>query len=103
AMLLTPLKLAPLPVPSPYAAEPDPASDVTDIARPAITFVGALGTKPGITLAEPDAGLTAMPLYAVTVMVTVTLFVSPVTVQLVVDEVHVMPPGDDVTVYEVGD
>jgi hypothetical protein len=61
---------------------------VTAVTRPASTFVGAFGTKPGITLAALDAGPVPMMLVAVTVIVTDTLFVSPLIEQLVPVAAH---------------
>ena len=63
------------------------------------TPVGTPGTVAGTT--APDA-VDAEPVPAAFVAVTVNVyevpFVRPVTVQLVVVDVHVDPPGDEVTV-----
>ena len=52
---------------------------------------------------ELDAEPVPVPFVAVTVNVYAVPFVRPLKVQLVVDEVQVAPPGDAVTVYDVGD
>src|SRR3954452_9046813 len=77
---LGPLSLAPVPVPS---SQPlvEPAKVDTTPAAPAATFVGAFGTKPGITVMGLDAGPSPTLFVAYTVTVTLTLFVSPVIVQ----------------------
>ena len=63
------------------------------------TSVGTPGTVTGTTaLDEVDAEPVPTLLVAVTVNVYEVPLVRPVTVQLVVDDVHVRPPGDEVTV-----
>jgi hypothetical protein len=56
----------------------------------------------GVTAAEGnEAAEVPTAFVAVTVNVYAVPFASPVTVQLVVADVHVKFPGDDVTVYNV--
>ena len=63
------------------------------------TEVGAPGVVAGVAGAEAaDAGLVPAELVAVTVNVYVVPLVRPPTVQLVVAELQVKPPGDEVAV-----
>ena len=89
----------------PVIAEP-PVDDGADQDTTTCVFpntpdtpVGAPGTVAGTTAED---ALEAVPVPAAFVAVTVNVyevpFVRPVTVQLVVDVVHVRPPGDEVTV-----
>ena len=68
----------------------------------AFTLVGTPGTAAGVAGAEA-AEVVDVPagLVAFTVKVYDVPLVRPVTVQLVVTEGHVTPPGDEVTVYPV--
>jgi hypothetical protein len=81
------------------------AVQVTDtwvLPRIPTTLVGAFGTVAGVTATEGvEAAEVPTAFVAVTVNVYAVPFVSPVTVQLVVADVQVRFPGDDVTVYNV--
>jgi hypothetical protein len=70
----------------------------------ALTPVGAPGAAYGVKLFDAlDAEPVPVPFVAVTVNVYAVPFVSPLIVHAVAVEMQVMPPGDDVTVYDVGD
>jgi hypothetical protein len=70
--------------------------------RVAVPIIGASGTVAGVTeLLDADALPVPAPFVAVTVNVYVTPLVSPVTTIGEEPPVAVIPPGEEVTVYEV--
>ena len=70
----------------------------------AVPLTGAPGSVAGVNAFDAaEAEPVPVPFVAVTVNVYDVPFVSPVTVHHVFDVTHVTPPGDDVTVYDVGD
>ncbi len=69
-----------------------------------LTLKGAPGRVIGVNEFDADdAGPVPVPFVAVTANVYAVPFVRPVTTHDVVEVVQVLPPGDAVTVYEVGD
>ena len=88
-------------------AEPplDPGALNVIVASPfprvAVPIVGAPGVVAGVTeLLVPEETLVPCAFVAVTVNVYVVPFVKPVTVIGDEPPVAVIPPGDDVTVYD---
>jgi hypothetical protein len=68
----------------------------------AVPIVGGPGTAPGVTLLEgAEAGPIPMALAAATVNVYAVPLVSPLTMMGEAGAVAVMPPGEDVTMYDV--
>jgi hypothetical protein len=90
------------------AAPPDTGAEIVTVALPSpVTAVGAPGVPglPGVTELEAGDAADVPPSFvAVAVNVYSVLFVKPVTTQEVSGDVtvQVAPPGEAVTVYEVG-
>jgi hypothetical protein len=84
-------------------APADAVNDTTADALPgaALTFVGADGTASGVTAVDAlDAEDVPVPFVAVIVNVYAVPLVKPLTVIGLDVPVAVIPPGDDVTVYD---